>query len=121
MPTDRDALHRAVCADHEDDTLRLAFADYLDELDDHDRAEFVRLQVEFARLLTDDSDSQAVYRFLADRDDITRAAARWELIDPGIARRAELTSRLESLWNAHGTAWRSEERRVGKESREREP
>ncbi|VTU02371.1 Repeat-companion domain TIGR02996 OS=Singulisphaera acidiphila (strain ATCC BAA-1392 / DSM 18658 / VKM B-2454 / MOB10) GN=Sinac_4455 PE=4 SV=1 [Gemmataceae bacterium] len=36
---------RAICADPEDDTVRLAYADWLDENGDPDRAEFIRLQV----------------------------------------------------------------------------
>lgn len=40
---------RALLADPDDDTLRLAMADYLDEHDDAPRAEFVRVQVELAR------------------------------------------------------------------------
>ena len=36
---------RAICADPGDDTARLVYADWLDENDDPDRAEFIRLQV----------------------------------------------------------------------------
>lgn len=36
---------RAICADPEDDTVRLVYADWLDENGDPDRAEFIRLQV----------------------------------------------------------------------------
>jgi uncharacterized protein (TIGR02996 family) len=36
---------RAICADPEDDTVRLVFADWLDENGDPERAEFIRLQV----------------------------------------------------------------------------
>ena len=45
------ALYREVCRQPECDTLRLAYADALDEAGDHDRAEFIRLQCELARLL----------------------------------------------------------------------
>jgi uncharacterized protein (TIGR02996 family) len=47
--TDHDALVRAVCDAPDDDTPRLVFADYLDDHGDHDRAAFVRAQVELAR------------------------------------------------------------------------
>jgi uncharacterized protein (TIGR02996 family) len=40
---------RAVCADPEDDTVRLAYADWLDENGDPDRAEFIRCQIACAR------------------------------------------------------------------------
>ena len=51
--TDRDALTRAVCAHPDEDTPRLAFADYLDEHgDDGDRvrARFIRVQCEMTTL-----------------------------------------------------------------------
>lgn len=37
---------RAICADPEDDTVRLVYADWLDENGDPDRAEFIRLQID---------------------------------------------------------------------------
>jgi uncharacterized protein (TIGR02996 family) len=40
---------RALLAQPDDDTLRLAMADWLDENDDPARAEFIRVQVELAR------------------------------------------------------------------------
>ena len=39
-----DPLYREICLHPEDDTLRLAYADWLDEHGDPDRAEFIRLQ-----------------------------------------------------------------------------
>ena len=78
--------------DHEDDTPRLAFADWFDENDQPERAAFIRAQVEFARLMSDGSDSQAVYEFLVPRDYVTWPAARWELINAGIARRHTLST-----------------------------
>jgi uncharacterized protein (TIGR02996 family) len=47
--SDRTAFLRAIAADPEDDTPRLVFADWLDEHDDPQRAEFIRVQVELAR------------------------------------------------------------------------
>ena len=44
--TEREAFLRGIAADLYDDTPRLAFADYLDERGEHDRAEFIRMQVE---------------------------------------------------------------------------
>lgn len=51
--TDDAALLRAICADPDEDTPRLAFADHLDERGDGDRAAFVRGQVELATLKED--------------------------------------------------------------------
>ncbi|MBA4063483.1 MAG: hypothetical protein C0501_07175 [Isosphaera sp.] len=47
--SDHDALLAAICADPDEDTPRLALADWLDEHDQHARAAFVRDQVELAR------------------------------------------------------------------------
>jgi uncharacterized protein (TIGR02996 family) len=47
--TDHDALLAAICDQPDEDTPRLAFADWLDENDQTDRAAFVRAQVELAR------------------------------------------------------------------------
>jgi uncharacterized protein (TIGR02996 family) len=48
--TDHDALLRAIAEHPEEDTPRLMYADWLDENDQPDRAEFVRVQVELGRL-----------------------------------------------------------------------
>ncbi|MBM3980677.1 MAG: TIGR02996 domain-containing protein [Planctomycetes bacterium] len=47
--SDRDALIAAICAQPDEDTPRLAFADWCDEYDEPARAAFVRAQVELAR------------------------------------------------------------------------
>lgn len=46
MTPDELAFYQAMSADPDDDLLRLSFADWLDEHDRRDRAEFIRLQVE---------------------------------------------------------------------------
>ena len=43
---ERDAFIRGIAANLYDDTPRLAFADWLDEHGEHDRAEFIRVQCE---------------------------------------------------------------------------
>jgi uncharacterized protein (TIGR02996 family) len=48
--TDHDALLRAIAEHPEEDTPRLMYADWLEENDQPDRAEFVRVQVELGRL-----------------------------------------------------------------------
>lgn len=48
VAAEREAMLRAVLADPDDDTVRLAFADWLDEHGEHDRAAFVRVEVEMA-------------------------------------------------------------------------
>lgn len=44
------ALLRAIIADRDDDTVRLAYADWLDEHDQPERAAFIRVQIELARV-----------------------------------------------------------------------
>nr|WP_171470891.1 TIGR02996 domain-containing protein [Frigoriglobus tundricola] len=48
--TDRDALYRAILDNPEDDTLRLVYADALEESGDPQRADFIRTQVELSHL-----------------------------------------------------------------------
>ncbi len=47
--SDHDALLAAICADPDEDTPRLAFADWLDENNQSERAAFVRAQIDIAR------------------------------------------------------------------------
>ena len=58
---DEQALLRAILADPGDDTVRLAYADWLDEHDQADRAEFIRVQIELAHLSPEDSRLLALY------------------------------------------------------------
>jgi|SRR5579883_341891 len=46
---EEEAFLRAICAEPDEDTPRLAFADWLDEHDRPERAEFIRVQCERAR------------------------------------------------------------------------
>lgn len=48
--SDEEALMRSVIADPDDDTARLAAADWYDENDHPERAEWLRLGVEYRRL-----------------------------------------------------------------------
>jgi len=42
---DLECLMRSIIADPDDDTVRLAYADLLQENGQHDRAEYIRLEV----------------------------------------------------------------------------
>ena len=53
MTDDLRALLAAIADDPADDTVRLAYADCLDEHDNHHRADFIRLQIEAERLHPD--------------------------------------------------------------------
>src|SRR5215212_11486943 len=58
MPGEQAALHDAIIQNPDDDTVRLAYADWLQENGDEERAEFIRLQIEIAR--SDDSQQSAL-------------------------------------------------------------
>lgn len=77
-PPDHEPLLRAICADPADDTVRLAYADWLDENGDPDRAEFIRLHLDRGR---------AIERSRRDRRHIER---------------------ITELRDRHEAAWRSE-------------
>ena len=68
-------LLRAILDDPDDDTPRLVYADWLDEHGDEARAEFIRLQVELAKLEADDE------------------------------RRPEIKEKVERLRQEHGSKW----------------
>jgi uncharacterized protein (TIGR02996 family) len=75
--SEADALTAAVLADPDADLPRLLFADWCDDHGDPDRAEFVRVQVELARLAAD-----SPYRPpLEDREDelMRLGFARWKV------------------------------------------
>lgn len=59
-----EAFRRAILADPDDDTVRLAYADWLEERGDGPRAEFIRLQIALAR----DEPGNQVARELRERD-----------------------------------------------------
>src|SRR5205823_5593 len=48
MSCQHDALYRAICAEPDEDTPRLAFADLLEEDGQQDRARFIRTQIALA-------------------------------------------------------------------------
>jgi uncharacterized protein (TIGR02996 family) len=75
--SDRLVFLRAIRAHPDDDTARLAFADWLDEHDEPERAEFIRVQIELEPIRT--------------RIDIPRAR--------------ELHQREDELLRAHGDDW----------------
>jgi uncharacterized protein (TIGR02996 family) len=71
--TDRDALYRAIIESPADDTLRLVYADALEEAGAAARAAFVREQVELARL--PEHDPRAIQ--IRYRESATRPDADW--------------------------------------------
>jgi len=93
--TDLAALHAAVFANPDDDTVRLIYADELESSGDAERAEFIRLQVELAKWSCDfkQTKKQPGWR----HDCGTDENGYW-LCQP-------LRSRELDLFTAHGAAW----------------
>jgi uncharacterized protein (TIGR02996 family) len=75
MSSDEAALLRTICESPDDDLPRLVYADWLDEHGRADRAEFIRVQCEAARLITYDD------------------------------RHTKLRQRARKLFEAHGRRW----------------
>ena len=78
MTTDERALLAAIWAEPHDDTARLVYADWVDEHDRPDRAAFIRLQIELAKLDEWDED-----------------------------RRPALVKREQFLWKKHAKGWKA--------------
>jgi uncharacterized protein (TIGR02996 family) len=76
--SDGDALLAAIVAEPDDDLHRLAYADWIEENGDTNRAEFIRVQIDLARLPEDDS------------------------------RRPDLVKREQALLKAHRKSWLTE-------------
>jgi uncharacterized protein (TIGR02996 family) len=69
---DEQALLRAIIADPADDTVRLAYADWLDEHAEPDRAAFIRVQIELARLAEGDARRAALAAHEAELFEVLR-------------------------------------------------
>jgi uncharacterized protein (TIGR02996 family) len=63
---ERDAFLRAICENPDDDTPRLVFADWLQEHGEEERAEFIRVQCEAARLAAEDGRLDGLVRRAAE-------------------------------------------------------
>src|SRR5262245_37516528 len=77
------ALLAAIIADPSDDTARLAYADFLEEHDNPNRAEFIRTQVGLARLAV--WDRRAKVLRLRERVLLALHGERWRAELPQIA------------------------------------
>jgi uncharacterized protein (TIGR02996 family) len=64
--SDRAALYAAVCANPDDDTPRLVFADWLQEHGEEKRAAFIRAEVENHNRQNADTPAATVWRFFKD-------------------------------------------------------
>ncbi len=73
--TDHDALLQAILGSPEDEGLRLVYADWLEERGDLDRAQFIRVQCELARL--PESDPQREHLEVRERELLDKHEDEW--------------------------------------------
>jgi uncharacterized protein (TIGR02996 family) len=85
VETERRAFLAAIVAAPDDDTPRLVFADWLDEHGEHDRAEYIRLECQSARLEDDDPQRAIVDKRSAAL--LRKHLQKWELEAPLWARK----------------------------------
>src|SRR5581483_4113131 len=93
-----DALLQAIIESPDDDTPRLVYADYLEEHGQTDRAEFIRVQLDLARL-PDSPDSDERREALAAREQalLKKYGEQWayEVLSP-------VTGMVTSWWFRRG-------------------
>src|SRR5262249_17951831 len=70
-----EAFLAAIVEDPDDDTPRLVYADWLDEHDQPERAEFIRLQIELTRLTEYGEESRRLY--LRERELLSAHREQW--------------------------------------------
>ncbi len=108
MHSDEEGLLRAICQTPHDDLARLIYADWLEEHDQPERAEFIRLQCELDRLpARDRADSP-----LAEREGriLQRHRKAWRNSVPGLwknveFRRGFLYPKVKMTWPRFRDAW----------------
>ncbi len=115
---DRSALLQAVSANPDDTLVRLVYADFLDETGqpaDAKRAEFIRAQCEYARLVPPRGGPQSpdvpTWELWSSAmkdaftvmfaDDLTAERQR----APDLKRLEDLAARVKKLFEAHGNGW----------------
>src|SRR5687768_3058999 len=94
---DRTALLAAIRAHPDEDTPRLAYADWLDEQGGKPnaaRAAFIRAAVEAARRADDGSPAAAVAGFIESEGEPSLRDVDWSAVDPDLGRRLALQRRL---------------------------
>jgi len=89
--SDRAALLAEICANPDDDTARLVFADWLDENGEGKRAAYIRAAVQLNRLEEADTPAATMQSFLTDMRLLNREnklydrVVDWSQIDPDLA------------------------------------
>ncbi len=101
MTQERDLL-RTIAREPDDDTVRLVFADWLEEHGQEDRAAFIRVQVRLSEIRPGilPPDEAALSPHLS----LSRSEGSWHC--PGDTHeRRDLAFRCRSLLDAHGEEW----------------
>ena len=114
--TDHDALLAAICNEPDEDTPRLALADWLDENDEPEQAAFIRAQIELAR--TPPWEPFAVLCRWRQRDWLTgkpfrdhASPGRWLFTSSG-TRRHSTAAWAGGSTSARSCAWEQSERAI---------
>lgn len=106
--TEQAALLAAILAQPDDDTVRLAYADWLDEHGQDARAEFIRVQVELSRMV-DEKMALDGMRAMPVTHDLSQATFMGQAISDefraSIGRCTAFRLREWELWSAHRYSW----------------
>jgi uncharacterized protein (TIGR02996 family) len=99
--TQDEGFLEAIVADPEDDVVRLVYADWLDDHGRPERAEFIRLQIELARLRADWLDD----RRLPEHAGLFTLQSEVERLRTGDPRQKALEDREAELLTEYGGQW----------------
>jgi uncharacterized protein (TIGR02996 family) len=83
--TDRAALYAAVCANPDDDTVRLVLADWLEENGDAKRAAFIRARIAYDTRDEADTPAAAFYHLIQHDEELGLNLVDWSACDPELA------------------------------------
>ena len=83
--TDRAALYAAVCANPDDDTVRLVMADWLEEHGEARRAAFIRARVAYDTTDEADTPGAAFHRLIRFEGELNLDRVDWSACDPEVA------------------------------------
>jgi uncharacterized protein (TIGR02996 family) len=95
--SDRTALLAAICANPDDDSARLIYADWLDEHGESKRADFIRAKVEQHRAESAETEANAVFQYLDRIGNDWLARVRWAKVDAELAARVAAQKKFEKL------------------------
>src|SRR5262245_30277055 len=92
--SDRAALLAAICANPDENTLRLVYADWLEENGDAKRAAFIRARVEQHQRETADTAANAVFEFADTRYSWGVKRLDWSVVDADLGNRVAVVKAI---------------------------